>query len=218
MAGATLPWLPVGVVLVVGVRSRIGRFTSSAARFGGTEVRIQFPPAVSRANFPGRGGLSDTAAVAGDFGLRNLRRDYPSVEPVPRNVLRGGNAHAPGIQGRFYVKLLARGEIDILVLIEVSVIADGGDVIVPRRNIAVERAAVCDRPEIAAVHIDICEIKAVGRLQVAVEPDPGLARRDRRRCDRDLRGRPGTARGDQQQATSPSPPSSGNVVLGHHKN
>src|SRR5271167_959206 len=56
----------------------------------------------------------------------------------------------------------------------------------PRRDITVERAAVCDRPEIAAVHVDIREIEALGGLPVAVEPDPGLARRNWRRRGWDL--------------------------------
>jgi hypothetical protein len=30
--------------------------------------------------------------------LRDLRRDHPRVERVARNVLRPGDAHAPGIQ------------------------------------------------------------------------------------------------------------------------
>ena len=52
------------------------------------------------------------------------------------------------------IELLAGGEIGILILIEVSVVVDRGDVIVPRRDIAV-RATVRDRREIAAVPIDI---------------------------------------------------------------
>jgi hypothetical protein len=63
-------------------------------------------------------------------------------------------------------------------LIEVLAIALGRNVIMPGRNIAVEDAAIGNRPEIAAVHFDIREIEALRGLPIAVEPDTGLARRD----------------------------------------
>jgi hypothetical protein len=72
---------------------------------------------------------------------------------------------------------LPRREVDILVLIEVLAVALGRDVIMPGRNIAIEHAAVGDSPEIAAVHVNIREIEALGGFPVSVEPDPGLARR-----------------------------------------
>src|SRR5690349_19844983 len=90
-----------------------------------------------------RRGLSDTIAVAGDFDLPDLRRDHPGVERVARNVLRPGDTHAPGIQrDDLDIELLARGEVDISVLVEVSPEALGLDVITPGRNIAIKCAAV----------------------------------------------------------------------------
>jgi len=59
--------------------------------------------------------------------------------------------------------LLAGGEIDVPVLIDVSIIADWRNVIVPRRDVAVKCAAICDRSKIDAVHIDVCEIEALRR-------------------------------------------------------
>src|SRR5207249_4782426 len=80
------------------------------------------------------------------------------------------------------VELLAGGEIYILVLIEVSVIAHRRDVVMPGRNVAVERGAVCDGPVVAAIHVDIREIEALRGQPSAVKPHPGLTRRNRRRC------------------------------------
>ena len=148
-----------------------------------------------------RRGLSDTAAVASDFGLRDLRWDHPGVERVARNVLRPGDAHAPGIQrDDFDVELLSRGKLDISVLVEVSAEALGRDVIMPWSNVAVEGAAICDRPEIGAVNINIGEIEALGRQPISVEPDPGLTR-----WNWDLRNwlPLGAARRDGQKGTCP---------------
>src|SRR5580692_6984336 len=97
---------------------------------------------------------SDAAAVAGDFDLRDLRRDQPGVERIAREVLRAGDAHPPRFQrDDLDVKLLAGGEVDIFVLVEVLTEALGRDVIMPGRNIAIEGAAVCDSPEKIAVYV-----------------------------------------------------------------
>ena len=59
---------------------------------------------------------------------------------------------------RAAVHLLPSGQIDILVLIEILAITLGCDVIIPGRNIAIEHPAIGDRPEIAAVNVNIREI------------------------------------------------------------
>src|SRR4051812_46531875 len=142
-------------------------------------------------------GLSDAAAVAGDFGLRDLRRDHPCVERVARNVLRPGDAHAPRIQrDNLDVELLARGEVDISVLVEVSAEALRRDVIMPGRNIAIKCAAVFGSPDVAAVHVDQSKIEALGGFPGTVEPHPSLPRWDGGCHDRNRCGRPCAARRD----------------------
>src|SRR6516164_6770826 len=126
----------------------------------------------------------DAAAVAGDFDLRHLRWDQPGIERIARTVLAAGDARPPTIQrDNLDVDLLAGREVDICVLVDIPAEALRRDVIMARRNIAIECAAVCDSPDIAAVHVDQTKIEALGGYPRTVEPHPGLARRDWRcRC------------------------------------
>src|SRR5260370_39868421 len=85
-----------------------------------------------------RRGLLDPAAVAADFSLRDLRRDHPGVERVARNVLRGGDARAPGVQRDDPCgELLAGGEVDISVLVEIAAEALPRHVVMSGWNIAI---------------------------------------------------------------------------------
>src|SRR5690348_2775815 len=100
---------------------------------------------------------SDAPALAGDLGLRHLLRDHPGVERVADAVSAGA---VPTLRREdLDIDLLPGGQIDVSVLVEVSVVAHGRDVIMARRNVAIERTAVCDRPEIAAIHVDIRQIE-----------------------------------------------------------
>ena len=143
------------------------------------EARSNSPPCSARlGTTPGalwaRNLQSDAAMYPGDFALCDLRRDQPGVKRVADTV---SASPVPTLRREnLYVELLAGGEINILVLIGVAVIAHRGDTIVPSRKIAVERATVCYGPEITAVDVDICEVKALRGLPVAVEPDPALPR------------------------------------------
>src|SRR5262249_33184219 len=128
---------------------------------------------------------SDAAAVASDFGLRDLRRNQISPECVaPKGP---GNAHAdrPTRQiNDLDVHLLtgSHGDIRVLLGCRAGVVrpAFRHDVISPGRNVAVEHAAVFDGPKIDAVYIDISQIEALRGQPDAVDPDPTLARRNRR--------------------------------------
>src|SRR5438270_11302837 len=104
--------------------------------------------------------ISNAAPDAGNFDLGDLRRDRPGVERVAPQVPGAGDAHPPTLQrDDLDVELLAGREVDILVLVEVSAEALGRDVIMPGRNVAIERAAVFDSPDVAAVHLDPGEIE-----------------------------------------------------------
>src|SRR5271165_311200 len=152
--------------------------------------------------------MSHTAVAASDFRLCNLLRDQPRVEGVAHTVSAGA---VPALRREdLDIELLAGGDIDIPVLIEIAIIAHRRDVVMPGRNVAVKRAAVCDRPVIAAIHVDIREIEALGGQPVTVEPDPGLAGRNRRRCNCNLSPcrRFGAARRGQHQDACPLEPSS----------
>jgi hypothetical protein len=121
---------------------------------------------------------SDPSAVLSYFDLRCLRRDQPSIECIPHTIPA---STVPTLGGEdLDVDLLAGSEVNISVLVEVSVVAYGRDVIMPRRDITIECAAIGGRPEVAAIHIDIREVQALGWLSVPVESDPGFARWDRR--------------------------------------
>jgi hypothetical protein len=101
----------------------------------------------------------DAVPVASYFDLRRLRRDQPSIECIAHTIPA---STVPTLGGEnLDVGLLAGGEVNISVLVEVSVVAHWGDVIMPWRDIAIECASIGDRPEIAAIHIDIREIKAL---------------------------------------------------------
>jgi hypothetical protein len=104
-------------------------------------------------------GPSDAAVAAGDFGLCNLLRDLPGIERVAYTVSAGA---VPTFRRKdLDVDLLAGGEVDITVLIEIPIIAHRRDVVVSGRNVTIKRAAVCDRAVIAAIHVDIREIEAL---------------------------------------------------------
>ena len=49
---------------------------------------------------------------------------------------------------------MPRGEVDVLVLVDVPAVTLRSDMIMPGRNIAIEYAAVGDRAGLAAVHVD----------------------------------------------------------------
>src|SRR5215469_1085894 len=151
---------------------------------------------------------SDAAPIAGNFRLRNLRRDEPYIERIAREVFRAGDAHPPAFQrDDLDVELLTGSEINLLVLVEVSAEALGRNVIMPRRNIAIKRAAVCDSPNIAAVHGDPGEVETFGGFIGPVKPHPSLSRGE---GDRHAwrRWRTRAARRDQQQPARPLRPSS----------
>ena len=129
----------------------------------------------------GTSALSNAGAVASDFGLRDLRRDYPGVESITRTILAAGYAHPPTLQrDDLDVELLAGREVHISVLVEIPAEALRGDVIMPGQNIAIECAAICDRSNIAAVHVDQSKIEALGGFPGTIEPHPSLPRGDRR--------------------------------------
>ena len=108
--------------------------------------------------------------------MRDLRRHQPGIKCVAIEVsFVATHPQFPSAQRHdLDVNLLARAELDVLVLIEVATIALGRDVIVSGRNIAVERAAVSDRTGISLVYVDIREIKALGGFPGSIEPDPSL--------------------------------------------
>ena len=96
--------------------------------------------------------------------------------------------------------MLAGNKADVCVLVEVSRETLWNNVIIAGRNVAIECAAILDRSKIGAVHVDIGEIKALGRQPGTVEPDPGLARWNRNLSD----WRPlGAARRDRQKGACP---------------
>src|SRR6516165_1936966 len=69
----------------------------------------------------------------------------------------------PTFQGDdFHVQQLAGGEVDVSVLVGVPTEALWRDPIMPRRNVAIDGAAVFDSPNIAAVHVDQSKIEALG--------------------------------------------------------
>jgi hypothetical protein len=53
--------------------------------------------AMSPCGGTGTSAISNAGAVASDFGLRDLRRDYPGVESITRTILAAGDAHPPTI-------------------------------------------------------------------------------------------------------------------------
>src|SRR5262249_34992901 len=120
---------------------------------------------------------SDAAAIAGYLSRSDLRWDQPRIERVASQGSVAGHTHSPALKGdNLDIELLADCEINIPVLVEVPAEAFGDDVIAPGRNVAVERAAIFDCADIAAVHVDPREIKALRGFVGAVKPDPGLAR------------------------------------------
>src|SRR6516162_7257237 len=65
-------------------------------------------------------GLLDAAAVAGDFDLRHVRWDQPGIERIAHAVLAAGDARPPTFQrDNLNVDLLAGGEVDICVLVDI---------------------------------------------------------------------------------------------------
>ena len=73
------------------------------------------------------------------------------------------------------------------------------------RYVTIERAAVRDSSNIAAIHIEQGEIEALGRLQRPIEPDARLAWRDWRRRGHHLRRPRQIGAGHyQQRAARPS--------------
>ena len=155
----------------------IGALPSSAS--ARSESRYPRPPGWYSGKLVGSDfEASDPSAVLSYFDLRCLRRDQPSIECIPHAIPA---STVPTLGGEdLDVDLLAGSEVNISVLVEVSVVAYGRDVIMPRRDITIECAAIGGRPEVAAIHIDIREVQALGWLSVPVESDPGFARWDRR--------------------------------------
>jgi hypothetical protein len=90
----------------------------------------------------------------------------------------------PDVQ-QLVARLLQQGKVSDSDLGEVPAEALWRDVIMSGRDVAIERVAVLDSPDIAAVHVDPSEVEAPVGFQRTVEPYPGLARRGRNLRSRD---------------------------------
>src|SRR5262245_19076606 len=115
-----------------------------------------------------------------DIALRDLRRHLPYVEGVA--LAFAATAENPVAQrDDLEIGLLPRIEVNPSGLVEIATVAVYGDVILAGRHIAIESAPRLRHTHDRLVHPQIRGARAVViRPSVAVEPNPRLARRDRR--------------------------------------
>src|ERR1700730_16805155 len=109
-----------------------------------------------------------------DFGARDLRQHQPRVKCVSGGRVSGADESRPTVQGfDFDIGILPGNESDICRLIEVLTITLDFNVIIPRRNVAIEGAAQLRIPSVDAVHRHLGHVERVGRKIDPVEPNPG---------------------------------------------
>src|SRR6266478_8501641 len=167
-------------------------------------------PAASKTNAVTSGnpfGMPRSAATVEsqvrNVGAGRIAAHQPCVKCRPLDLGFEPVAYPFRVGDDLDVSLLPRGDIEIRRLVDVYAIALGCNVITPGRKVAVKCAAQFRDPDISAVDGDSrAPLAGIGFI-VPIEPDPGLAGRNRRNGDRRRHRRLGAAHDRQKQTSRP---------------